>query len=532
MELEPGAKLIKVWKYPGDTMRVARFNMPDGSKQFRPVHSVVNGWQIGDPPGLLPLYRGDELPADGPIVVVEGEGCADLARELSLAGVTSAHGSSSPHKSDWKRLAGRDTWIFPDNDDPGEKYAQAVARIVIGLGCRVKIIRLPDLPAGGDIIDFDAAIGDTPDATRTEIERLAADVQPAIPAEISGDSALVAISAGELCSKYKELKPVVIDGVLRETETANIVAPSKVGKTHLAMDLGLCLGMGRAWLDRFPVKSCRVLYIDAELHRETISRRLAAVAKARGILSDQFADVLHILSLRGKLRSLYELAPFMAGLQKRFYGAIVIDALYRLTPEGFDENSNGSVTMLYNRLDQYAEMTGAAFICIHHASKGNQSGKSIVDIGSGAGAQSRAVDAHMVLRPHEQDGAVVLDAALRSFPPIKPLALRWDYPLWKIDSDIDPNDLREPGAKKKKPDEAAPWTPVTFVAAFIDAEPRTKAAIMLLADGKGLSERKSMLLLNGAVESGLAFKWEATDRKKPIRYANREPGLTEIRGVK
>ena len=97
---------------------------------------------------------------------------------------------------------------------------------------------------------------------------------------------------------------------------------------------------------------------------------------------------------------------------------------------------------LYNILDEYAAELGAAWANIHHASKGTQSDKSVTDVGAGAGSQSRAADTHIILRPHEQDGLVVLDAALRSFPPVEPLVLQWSYPLWRPAEGVDPKQLK------------------------------------------------------------------------------------------
>jgi hypothetical protein len=39
-------------------MVVGRFDAADGGKTYRPVHGRSDGsWAIGDPAGLLPLYR-------------------------------------------------------------------------------------------------------------------------------------------------------------------------------------------------------------------------------------------------------------------------------------------------------------------------------------------------------------------------------------------------------------------------------------------------------------------------------------------
>ena len=63
-----------------------------------------------------------------------------------------------------------------------------------------------------------------------------------------------------------------------------------------------------------------------------------------------------------------------------------------------DENDNAAVAGLYNALDGIADSMGAGFCLIHHSSKGNQSDKAVTDVGSGAGAQSRAADTHLILR--------------------------------------------------------------------------------------------------------------------------------------
>jgi len=112
-----GGELTAAWTYTdangAEVMRVARFNLPDGSKEFRPVHRTKAGWKIGDPPGPLPLYRLNEIPAAEMVWVCEGEKATDAAHGLGLVVVTSAHGSSQADRSDWTPLAGRDVCILP-----------------------------------------------------------------------------------------------------------------------------------------------------------------------------------------------------------------------------------------------------------------------------------------------------------------------------------------------------------------------------------------------------------------------------------
>ncbi len=149
-----------VWTYHNadcsEAMRVARFDAADGRKQFRPIHPAADRWRIGDPPGPLPLYRRPDLPTGGTVFVCEGEKAADAACQLGLAATTSAHGSSSAARSDWSPLAGMDVVILPDHDAAGRHYADDVSGQLATLvpPPRVRVLQLPGLPDGGDVVEF------------------------------------------------------------------------------------------------------------------------------------------------------------------------------------------------------------------------------------------------------------------------------------------------------------------------------------------------------------------------------------------
>ena len=78
---------------------------------------------------------------------------------------------------------------------------------------------------------------------------------------------------------------------------------------------------------------------------------------------------------------------------------------------------------------------------IHHTSKGNQSLKAVTDVGAGAGSQSRASDTHVILRRHKEQGVVVMESVVRSFPSVGAVCLRWNWPLWDRDDSLDPEEL-------------------------------------------------------------------------------------------
>jgi len=179
------------------------------------------------------------------------------------------------------------------------------------------------------------------------------------------------------------------------------------------------------------------------------------------------------------------------------------------------------------------ETTRAAFVVVHHASKGIQAGKQVTDVGAGAGAQSRATDSHIVLRPHEEDNAVVVEAAVRSFAPVKPVCLRWEYPIWTLAPELDPEQLRQEGRKKRvkeQPDaEQEPaWTPQRFADSFIAEHPSEKALVMDKAKLAGLSVRQADSLIRLAVDQGIAYRWEPFRRTEKLRLATVPQPLTDM----
>lgn len=181
-ERQTQGKHAGTWTYhraDGDEhFRVARFDLSDGKKTYRPFHRDAEGWVQADPPGLLSLYGLPRLPSADRLYLHEGEKCVEAAAKIGLASTTSAHGCNAPEKSDWTPMAGHQVVMLPDHDANGRTYTQTVAGILSRLDppASVKIVTLPDLPDHGDIVDFIAdRRSDAKDdaAIRAEIEALA-----------------------------------------------------------------------------------------------------------------------------------------------------------------------------------------------------------------------------------------------------------------------------------------------------------------------------------------------------------------------
>ena len=343
--------------------------------------------------------------------------------------------------------------------------------------------------------------------------------------------AIESVPIGRWCVQYPSMRQVRVHGLLRAGEVGGIIAAPKVGKSWLTAALALSAGFGLPWIG-FSVEQGSVLIIDNELHAETIASRMRWLAEMRGLDINQAP--IEAISLRGRGLNLQTLAPTIAMAAKKQFAYIILDAWYRLIPPGMDENSNSDMTTLFNLLDQYAHETGATILAVHHTSKGIQGSKSVTDVGAGAGAQSRAVDAHLIVREHEEEGGFVVDAACRSFPQLKPFCIRRNFPLWERADDLDPTKLkqerpsrRDRQAKGKDPEPFKKWTAERLVAECITGKPRDTKTVKAYAAEAGCSGRMADMLMDMIREQGLAH-YRPKQGNRPAMYSTEAFGDEEL----
>jgi putative DNA primase/helicase len=242
-----------------------------------------------------PLYSLPDLLQANCIFICEGEKAADAVRSLALVGTTSAHGCESASKTDWTPLAGKEVVVLPDNDPPGEKYANAVVGILSKLTppTLIKLVRLPNLPEHGDAADWVAA-GGTPD----ELIRLvdAADVwSPTLRPE-----------PGPIITCLADIEPREVawlwQGRIPLGRITLLVGRPGEGKSFLTTDMAARVTSGTPWPDGSDCPQGSVVFIAAEDDpADTIRPRLDAHGADVGRLdlSELVMDVTFILAKKG-----------------------------------------------------------------------------------------------------------------------------------------------------------------------------------------------------------------------------------------
>jgi hypothetical protein len=250
------------------------------AKKFWQQH--LNGsasWESGAPKGPRILYRLPELVAadpTSPVYIVEGEKDADRLASLGFVVTTTAGGSKGKWTPEMvEPLAGRTVYIVPDNDDPGQGYAQRAAQQIHGVAAKVAIVELPGLGPrtadhGTDVSDwFD--LGNQPENLNYIAEE-ALEWTP--PAPKDGWRAHVFTAAS---LKEKKFEPISYLVPLLIPEGVTILAGKpKVGKSWFALDLALALAGGRFVLGDIHLIEGDVLYAALEGNDRRLRSRLNA----------------------------------------------------------------------------------------------------------------------------------------------------------------------------------------------------------------------------------------------------------------
>ena len=134
-----------------------------GKKSFLVFHKDQIGKEVtgrGCEALLYNMHLLAKNPPEAPVFILEGERKADVLAAWGLCATSlDSGGQSGKSKNTWREdynrfFAGREVYILPDNDPTGEKYATTLAQRLLKIAAAVKILRLPGLPAKGDVIDW------------------------------------------------------------------------------------------------------------------------------------------------------------------------------------------------------------------------------------------------------------------------------------------------------------------------------------------------------------------------------------------
>lgn len=345
--------------------RIRMKHPESGDKWIRPMHSNGHGFELGEPElPIKQLYRLHDLAArpGEPAIVTEGENCADALAKLGILATTSG-GAGSADAADWSPLKGRAVTIWPDFDEAGERYAQAVAGKL--RGCTVRIIDAAKLglPAKCDAVDWLAAhLG----ATAADVWAL-----PVVGAEGDQPPMLARRLADVQAEPVRWLWP----GRIARGKVTVLAGHPGLGKSQLCASLAAVITTGGLWpVDRTRAEVGSVAILSAEDDAaDTLKPRL--LAAGADVSRVHVLDAVRCLGRDGNPAGrTFDLATdvaALAGMLERMgdVAMLVIDPVTAYLG-GVDSHRNAEVRALLAPLSDMAARLGVAVVCVSHLNKG------------------------------------------------------------------------------------------------------------------------------------------------------------------
>jgi len=252
------------------------------------------------------------------------------------------------------------------------------------------------------------------------------------------------ISAQQLLESGVCEPPELVEGLFRREEKVLIGGRAKAMKSWAAIDLAISVSEGKPFWNLTTMKG-KVLIINLELMEGTLKRRLKIISEAR---KEEKLPNISTLNLRGYPTSAIQLLAHLSKQSEHEYDLIIIDPFYKLTA-GKEENAAGEMALVMNTIEEIIKTTKAAVVIPAHFAKGDSSKKDSIDRISGSGVFARDADSIITITGLEEDETFIVEANLRSLPPINSFTLRWNFPVFQVDPSIDKTKIKP--AKSGRP---------------------------------------------------------------------------------
>jgi len=342
----------------------------DKGKVFRPWDPKAAKHKVPNP---RPLYNQPGMKKDDHVVLVEGEKCAQALIDAGITATTAMNGANAPvDKTNWLPLKSKHVLIWPDNDDAGRNYADAVSHYLTEKGIAASIARLEvpdDKPEKWDVADAIDEKIDINDFIRTyAIEDKAQDnYQEIIPCHWHGEP--------------PQREWLIKDWLPRGYVTA-LYGDGGIGKSLLAQQLMTCLATGKPWLG-LETRSLRVYGVLCEDDENELWRRQYSINKSLKLTMTDLASIRFVSRIgfnnllmtfdgkdSGQLTQFFDtllqhVADFAPDL-------VVLDTAADLF--GGNENNRTQVRQfVQNACAQIARrINGAVLLCAHPSDNGIQ----------------------------------------------------------------------------------------------------------------------------------------------------------------
>jgi KaiC/GvpD/RAD55 family RecA-like ATPase len=350
------------------------------------------------------LYRLPDVIQSSLCFIVEGEkNVNDLSRALALyisknhgfklgklildrVAVTTNIGGASGWKPEYsygRFFTGKIVVKLGDNDTAGRLHDEAVCADVSKYALQLFTLELP-VGEGGDISDYletwtiDDLIKllESRKPYKVEQPKEGKIVEPLTPR-------IILVHPLDLGHKTGLGGDWLVEGLIERGQRGLVVAPPKVGKSLLFLDLAVALASGGKFLG---INTCpgpvRTAIISREDGPDLVRRRLTQLAAGRGLTLHDINSFILVNTVKQSAsfhidvkKDLEEMAQWLKSGGVEF---CVVDVLNKL--HFAEENSSDGMTKVMEQFDVLASLSGSQVCVIHHLARaGNVKGSTSIE---------------------------------------------------------------------------------------------------------------------------------------------------------
>lgn len=401
-------QIIATYDYVDETGTVIYQNCRTKPKDFFHRRPDGNGGWTNDLNGidrlLFHLSELLESTTQDFVWIVEGE--KDVLTLEAAAFTATTSGSSSSWKPEFAaHFKSRLVYISPDNDMPGKRYADTVAKSLHGVAREIRMIELPHLGDGEDISDW------LPRHSVEELHKIVDATKPYEP-PTSEPYQPVIVKLSDI--DVKPIRWLWRDRIPHSATTA-LAGPPGLGKTTLSFDISARVSAGRPFPDSpdFKVKAGGVILLLAE---DTLADVVKPRLMAANANLDNISAIVAVRENNDKGKPIdevsFDLKRHIRVLQQEIdrqgnTRLIVIDPITAFMG-ATDCHKNSDVRGVLKGLSRIAEDNDVAIICINHHTKGQGSSADAKILGSVAFSAVARTVWHIAQDPKDEDRRLFL----------------------------------------------------------------------------------------------------------------------------
>ncbi|MBF0548244.1 MAG: AAA family ATPase [Candidatus Riflebacteria bacterium] len=418
-------EIVAIYEYTDENEKLlfqtVRFN-PKDFRQRRPDGKGKWLWNLKGV-ALVP-YRLPAILKEPSIFIVEGEKDADNLWKLGLPATCNPMGAGKWLVEWSKYFEGKEIFIVPDLDEPGQKHAVDVGKKLFGHALRIKIIELPKLANVKDISDWFNHGGD-----KVELLKLTKETKEWLPPGTKPPKpVLKTITAADLEEMVFPEPKWAIPSLLPEGLTILAGRPKR-GKSWMALGIALTVASGGKALGKLDVEKGDALYLALEDNPRRLQNRLAILKDPETKLPSRLHLVTDFLPLQ--LGGMQSLLIWLDKHPKTHL--VVIDTLGRILPSG-KGNNNQFVDdyQFIGKLQKLSIDRGFALLVIHHIRK--QSADYALDRVAGTTGITGAADSVWVLDSGKGEANAILHVTGRDIE-TQEIAMKFEDGIWTVIGD-------------------------------------------------------------------------------------------------